>query len=837
MIHCPNLLPRPAGPHLAPINALCAVTRLTRSTATRLPLGAALPLVTTTARDGPLTLCRPHTTVCTNASASADMETAYDGLEHDDGDDEEFIPPPLPTSALELLSEVLTGIAALSMDDSTSGASTFNNAPSSKSLGAYRPLRFCVNCCRPLPASGTMCGGCGHDPCRDVEVLGDPNAWVQAYAEQLQRQQQQQQGRRRPEHHQVHVSSCAAAVPVTTATSPVACGPVMHSNDVLLAADPRTLLHRSSLPPYPGRPERLQAIMSRLHSRGLMERCHLLTCRPATDSELLRVHSPQLVAAVRNMDGTHHHDGSCSCSCGGDRGGNSSSRIATSSAGAEATADGSASGPAHDVGVAAGIAASARPLCADTLYNAHTCTAALLAAGAAADIGVALATGEVRAALAVMRPPGAQAGVDVARGGCYLNNVAVAAAAALASGLQRVMIVDWDVHHGRGTQEIFSEDPRVMVVSMHRYDSEIYPGSGSVEEVGERQGEGFTLNLAFARGGTSGAAAGAPGNGGLVDGDLLSAALHVVMPVAYQFRPQLVLVAAGFGALRGDPIGGCSCSPAVFAHLTHMLAGLAPRGLGLLLEGGYNLAATSQAVEGCLQVLLGEAPPPLPGPWGTTSEGWVAIMNAMQVHSHFWSALHPLSFHGWTSAIANQQRQLQQQEEQDEQERLLALQQQREEEEEEQAEALGAHYYGIQHGAAGGPSGGGGWAGLRDDDRCPEDEVLDDDGGSDDGLSPEVLAHVAAALQRTREGWALEHGGRGGDEDLAAAMEAAELEDPRDIDPTELLDAFLGMGSSTSRQEESNSISSNGGGDGGSSSTGASTAAAAALEVHGEGSQ
>ncbi|EFJ44796.1 hypothetical protein VOLCADRAFT_44151, partial [Volvox carteri f. nagariensis] len=288
--------------------------------------------------------------------------------------------------------------------------------------------------------------------------------------------------------------------------------------------------------------ERLRAIMSHLHSRGLLQRCRLLSCRPATDPELLSVHSPELVAAQQQQ---------------------------------------------------------CRSLCADTLYNAHTCTAALLAAGAAADIGSALARGEVRAAMAVMRPPGAQAGYDVARGGCYLNNVAVAAAAALSAGLQRVMIVDWDVHHGRGTEEIFASDPRVMVVSMHRYDSETYPGSGAVEDVGEGAAEGTTLNVAFGRG--------SQGAGGLVDGDLLSAVLHVVLPVAYQFRPQLVLVAAGFGALKGDPIGGCSCTPAVFAHLTHLLSGVSPRGaLGLLLEGGYNLAATSEAVEGCVRVLLGE---------------------------------------------------------------------------------------------------------------------------------------------------------------------------------------------------------------------------------------
>ncbi|GLC51515.1 hypothetical protein PLESTB_000510800 [Pleodorina starrii] len=763
MLHCPTKARAVAAFAAPPIHV--NFKRLGGLPAARVLLPAAY--VTSVSQAGRLPHFRAHAAAGFQATDGLSSESAVDEGDDDEGDDE-FIPPPLPTSALELLSGVLTHLAATNFGESTSNANAAAEAALATSPNgvAYQPLRFCVNCCRPLSTPGAVCASCGHDPRRNAEILGDPTAWVDAYAAQLKRQQDHHHHHQ--DQHQPQAAGIESPGEAPGASSPPAtrAGPTA---DVLLAADARTLLHRSSLPPYPGRPERLQAVMSRLHSAGLLERCRLLACRPATDSELLAVHSRELMEAVRGLMGG-----------GGGGGGGGGAEAARCCGGCGGSSGGS------------GSAGQQSPLCADTLFNAHTGTAALLAAGAAAELGIALASGAARSGLAVMRPPGAQAGIDVARGGCYFNNVAVAAAAALSSGqgIQRVMIVDWDVHHGRGTQEIFAKDPRVMVVSMHRYDSDTYPGSGAVEEVGDGEAEGTNLNIAF---GTSG---GAGGGGGLVDGDLLSTVLHVVLPVAYQFRPQLVLVAAGFGALKGDPIGGCSCSPAVFAHLTHLLSGVAPRGgLGLVLEGGYNLSATSAAVEGCLRVLLGEAPPPLPGSWGTTSEGWVAIMNAMQIHSHFWSSLHPLSFHGWTGAIANQQRQLQQQQEREEME-----EQARQQHQQQLQQQLLQHQNGAQLGAAAAAAAaGGGWApsGLRDDDLDEDDDgVLDGDGDGDgDGLSAEELARVAAALARARETWGAV-GGDGGGGELAAAHDqaAAELADPRDITPVELLDVFLGTG-------------------------------------------
>ncbi|KAG2497934.1 hypothetical protein HYH03_004196 [Edaphochlamys debaryana] len=607
--------------------------------------------------------------------STSDWHIRDDDIDEEDTDDldaltssateDEFEPPPLPASVCDLLSEVISSVAAQQATASDSfdvvppvKASCCGGHAAGAKAAAYRRLTFCTNCCRPLSDPQEACTGCGHRRSHDAEILGDPRAWAEAYAAQLTAQQAADAA-----------AEAAAQAQVLTrgklmgSAAGGGAGPA--GGRVLLAADERMLLHRTSLPPYPGRPERLQAIMSRLHSSGLMSRCRLLPCRPANELELLRVHSPALIAAVRAMPATAPAAPAAS---------STAPNAAASSAQPQPQAQAAATAPSRTPALAprptlppspvlpvttapaavapagSSVSAIGRPgqeatavcFCPDTLYNSHTRTAALLAAGAAADVGSALAAGRVDRAMAVLRPPGAQAGVDVARGGCYLNNIAVAAAAALAGGAQKVMVVDWDVHHGRGTAEIFADDPRVLVLDMHRYDSDTYPGSGAIDDVGLGRGEGFTLNVAF-------------GSAGVTDGDLLSAALHVVLPVAHQFRPGVVLVAAGFGALKGDPVGGCSCSPAVFAHLTHLLASVgAP--VGLLLEGGYNLDATAAAVEGCARVLLGEAPPPLPGPWATTGAGWLGIMNAMQIHSQYWSALHPLSFNGWAAAIDDQER-------------------------------------------------------------------------------------------------------------------------------------------------------------------------------------
>ncbi|KAG2440359.1 hypothetical protein HXX76_004464 [Chlamydomonas incerta] len=637
--------------------------------------------------------------------------------------------------------------------------------------GQYEATSFCVNCCRPLPAAGAMCGGCGHHPSRDAEVLGDPHAWVQAYEAQLLRQQL----------HQARERAQAASGSAASSSSSGSNGGG-GTGGVMLAADARMLLHRSALPPHPSRPERLQAIMSRLHARGLLPRCNLHACRAATDAELLRVHTPALVAAVRGL-------GKAAAAAAG----SSSQEAAGGLHGAEEQAA-AAVGPTSPLPWTYPATAA---LAADTLYNAHTATAALLAAGAAADLGSALASGRVGRGMALVRPPGAQAGPGQARAGCYLNNTAVAAAAALAAGARRVMILDWDVAHCQGTSEIFANDPRVLVVSLHRFDSETFPGTGAVDDTGSGEGAGTSLNITW-------------GSSGVTDGDLLSAMLHVVMPVALQWRPAVVLASAGFGALKGDTIGGCLCSPAVFGHLTHLLLG-AGAPLGLVLEGGTALGATAEGVEACLRVLLGEAPPPLPGPWAASSAGWVGIMNSMQIHSQFYSALHPLSYNGWVSAIANQQRV-------QERERQQVAMQVAEAEEADAAARYGLSPRSGSFGALAGA--GGGWAGLEDEDDSDDD---DDDSalGGFAGARARVgemdaLAAVADALRRNhrRSLDGVEDGAPGGsggagvlggvrdEEDLE---EAEEQEDGPvgDISPAELLDAFLGTGSGSSRSGSS----------------------------------
>ena len=162
-------------------------------------------------------------------------------------------------------------------------------------------------------------------------------------------------------------------------------------------------------------------------------------------------------------------------------------------------------------------------------------------------------------------------------GFCLLNNVAVGAAAALARGLKRVAVIDFDVHHGNGTQEAFWRDPRVLFVSSHQFP--YYPGTGALDEVGEGEGRGFTVNL--------------PMPAGLGDGEYRRAYREIVEPIGRAFDPELVLVSAGFDAHRDDPLGGMALSAAGFAELMDVclaVASGAARGrLVAVLEGGYDL--------------------------------------------------------------------------------------------------------------------------------------------------------------------------------------------------------------------------------------------------------
>jgi acetoin utilization deacetylase AcuC-like enzyme len=229
----------------------------------------------------------------------------------------------------------------------------------------------------------------------------------------------------------------------------------------------------------------------------------------------------------------------------------------------------------------------------DTFYSARSVAAARAGAGAALVVTDALLDGRADFGLALVRPPGHHARSSGAMGFCLLNNVAVAAAHARARGIERVAIVDFDVHHGNGTQEMFYADPSVMFVSLHQ--SPLYPGSGSLEEKGEGAGRGFTVNVPLS-----------PGAGDAAYGAAIE---RIVAPVLSAYRPGLLLFSAGFDAHARDPLAQMQLTDDGFqAIVRRTLAALEPGvPVGLTLEGGYDLSGLGGSLAAIL-VGLGEGP-------------------------------------------------------------------------------------------------------------------------------------------------------------------------------------------------------------------------------------
>ncbi|XP_066470093.1 histone deacetylase 6 isoform X2 [Tiliqua scincoides] len=256
---------------------------------------------------------------------------------------------------------------------------------------------------------------------------------------------------------------------------------------------------------------------------------------------------------------------------------------------------------------------------------------ARLAAGSAFSAVQAVLSGEVRNALAIVRPPGHHAESDTACGFCFFNSVALAAryAQRLAGRPMKVMILDWDVHHGNGTQHMFEEDPSVLYVSLHRYDNgTFFPTSedADYDQVGRGAGEGFTVNVPW----------NCPRMG---DSEYLAAFHQIVLPVGYEFNPELVLVSAGFDAARGDPLGGCLVTPECYAHMTHLLLGLAGGKMAVVLEGGYNLESISESMTMCTRSLLGDPPPLLGRLKAPHPSALQSLAHVAAVHRKYWASL------------------------------------------------------------------------------------------------------------------------------------------------------------------------------------------------------
>lgn len=229
---------------------------------------------------------------------------------------------------------------------------------------------------------------------------------------------------------------------------------------------------------------------------------------------------------------------------------------------------------------------------ADTRISSDSYRVARLAAGAAVAAVDDVMQGEGRNAFALVRPPGHHATPTDAMGFCLFNNAAIAARYAQARyGVERVLIIDWDVHHGNGTQDIFYEDPTVFYFSSHQYP--YYPGTGSQLERGEGKGEGYTLNIPLTMG-TSARAHRESFEEGMKQ-------------IEQRFHPDLIIVSAGFDSRRGDPLGGLLLEDSDFAEMTRVVKGLAERYGGgrvvSVLEGGYNLSTLGQTVKSHIAAL------------------------------------------------------------------------------------------------------------------------------------------------------------------------------------------------------------------------------------------
>ncbi|XP_039084508.1 histone deacetylase 4 isoform X4 [Hyaena hyaena] len=273
----------------------------------------------------------------------------------------------------------------------------------------------------------------------------------------------------------------------------------------------------------------------------------------------------------------------------------------------------------------------------DTIWNeVHSSGAARLAVGCVVELVFKVATGELKNGFAVVRPPGHHAEESTPMGFCYFNSVAIAAKLLQQRlDVSKTLIVDWDVHHGNGTQQAFYSDPNVLYISLHRYDDgNFFPGSGAPDEVGTGPGVGFNVNMAF--------------TGGLDppmgDAEYLAAFRTVVMPIASEFAPDVVLVSSGFDAVEGHPtpLGGYNLSARCFGYLTKQLMGLAGGRIVLALEGGHDLTAICDASEACVSALLGNELDPLPEKVLQQRPNANAVRSmekVIEIHSQYWRSL------------------------------------------------------------------------------------------------------------------------------------------------------------------------------------------------------
>ncbi|HVW23935.1 MAG TPA: histone deacetylase [Polyangiaceae bacterium] len=322
-------------------------------------------------------------------------------------------------------------------------------------------------------------------------------------------------------------------------------------NTIAVVWDPLFVEHQAPGPgsapgAHPERPERLEAARQGLFSALGESQMKALSPRDATAEELGRVHEPRYVEELARTSGRRGY------------------------------------------------------LDADTFYAPGSHAAAVRAAGGCIAMVEDVLAGNAAYGVALVRPPGHHARPGTAMGFCLLNNIAVAAAHARANSCARVAIVDWDVHHGNGTQEMFYDDPSVLYVSLHQWP--LYPGTGARGEVGAGDGVGATVNVPLS-----------PGAG---DAAYVAAMDRIVAPAVAEFAPDLLLLSAGYDAHERDPLAAMRLTAWGYAEMTRRLVAAMPKGfagrLGIVLEGGYDLSALQESLGATIAALEGARTPGAP---------------------------------------------------------------------------------------------------------------------------------------------------------------------------------------------------------------------------------
>lgn len=333
---------------------------------------------------------------------------------------------------------------------------------------------------------------------------------------------------------------------------------------------------------HPECPERILKIHEALTKEGLIKRCTIVTSREATSKELLTVHTQEHVEAMEKT----------------------------------------ASMTPEKLKIIGNRFSS-------IYLNEFSYQCALLSAGSVIELTHQVVKGLIPNGIAIVRPPGHHAIPNKPMGFCLFNNVSIAAYLANNEwGTQKVVILDWDVHHGNGTQQMFEKESNVLYISFHRYMCGcFYPSSkeGSHTYIGVGKGVGYNVNIPWDHHNVS-------------DGDVMAAFHFIILPIISEYSPDLILVSSGFDAAVGDPLGGCQLTPELFGNMTHLLKTYANGKIVLALEGGYNLTSISDAAVQCVKALLGDAPPTLP-PMKPCRNAVGTIVNTIDAISPYWECL------------------------------------------------------------------------------------------------------------------------------------------------------------------------------------------------------